>query len=189
MLMLNKHTHATASVALESMRARHDLPQKVRDKFCNVLSAYATTVFEDQEYSSLEDALAHNVEHEINEIPHQPHPCRPVYRLSPPMMDEMRTQVKALLAAGIICPSMSPYGAPVLFARKKDGAWRMCIDYSALNKITIKDKFPLPRAEDLFDEVKGAQFYTKIDLRWGYHRKSKSKFVQTMYLKLHSAHL
>jgi hypothetical protein len=85
-------------------------------------------------------------------------------------MDELRTQVKALLSAGIIRPSMSPYGAPVLFARKKDGAWRMCIDYRALNKITIKDKFPLPRAEDLFDEVKGAKFYTKIDLRWGYHQ-------------------
>ncbi len=86
-------TRANIDVALETMRARVDLPTSVRDKFCNVLSSYATTVFEDSEYSSLEDALSRDVEHEINEIPHQAHPCRPVYRLSPVMMDELRTQV------------------------------------------------------------------------------------------------
>jgi hypothetical protein len=86
------------------------------------------------------------------------------------MLDELRTQINALTQAGLIRPSMSPYGAPVLFARKKDGTWRLCIDYRALNKITIKDKFPLPRAEDLFDEVHGAKYFTKLDLRWGYHQ-------------------
>ena len=65
---------------------------------------------------------------------------------------------------------MSPYGAPVLFARKKGGDWRMCIDYRALNKITVKDKFPLPQAQDLFDQLKGAKYFTKLDLRWGYHQ-------------------
>jgi hypothetical protein len=86
------------------------------------------------------------------------------------MLDELSHQLKELSEAGLIRPSMSPYGAPVLFARKKNGSWRMCIDYRALNKITIKDKFPLPRAEDLFDQVHGAKFFTKIDLRWGYHQ-------------------
>ncbi len=66
---------------------------------------------------------------------------------------------------------MSPYGAPVLFVRKKGGEWRMCVDYRALNKITVKDKFPIPRVEDLYDQVGGkAKFFTKIDLRWGYHQ-------------------
>ena len=135
-----------------------------------MLQSFSSTVFEDREYSSLDDALARDVQHEINEIPHQPKPCRPVYRLSPPMLDELRTQITALLKAGLIRPSMSPYGAPVLFARKKDGTWRLCIDYRALNRITIRDKFPLPRAEDLFDQVQGAKYFTKIDLRWGYHQ-------------------
>ena len=157
-------------IAVHALRARSDLPSEVREEFCSVLSSYADTVFEPREYSSVEDAQARDVQHEINEIPHQEHPCRPVYRLSPPMLDELRAQLKALLAAGLIRPSMSPYGAPVLFARKKDGTWRMCIDYRALNKITIKDRFPLPRAEDLFDQVHGAKFFTKIDLRWGYHQ-------------------
>jgi hypothetical protein len=86
------------------------------------------------------------------------------------MLDELKQQLKALLAGGLIRPSMCPYGAPVLFARKKGGEWRMCIDYRALNKITVKDKFPLPRAEDLFDQLKGAKFFTKIDLKSGYHQ-------------------
>jgi hypothetical protein len=115
---------------LNTLRARTDLPPEIRDGFAKVLESFSTTVFEDRKYSSLEDALARNVEHEINEIPHQLHPCRPVYHLSPPMLDELRCQLKALSEAGLVRPSMSPYGAPVvLFTRKKDGLWRMCIDY------------------------------------------------------------
>jgi hypothetical protein len=158
------------ALTTEALQARADLPPHVRNAFCDMLATFETTVFENRPYSDLNAALNRDVQHEINELPHTEKPCRPVYRLSPPMMDELRAQVKALLAAGIIRPSMSPYGAPVLFARKKDGTWRMCIDYRALNKITIKDKFPLPRAEDLFDQVQGAKYFTKIDLRWGYYQ-------------------
>ena len=161
---------ASIDIALDTLHTRSDLPADSRDAFGAMLRTFADSVFEDREYSSLDDALARNVQHEIHELPHDEKPCRPVYRLSPPMMDELRAQIKALLAAGIIRPSMSPYGAPVLFARKKDGTWRMCIDYRALNKITVKDKFPLPRAEDLFDQIEGAKYFTKIDLRWGYHQ-------------------
>lgn len=157
-------------ITLDTLHTRSDLPPPVRTAFCDMLQTFSTTVFADREYSSLEDALSRTVQHEIHELPHDEKPCRPVYRLSPPMLDELRAQITALLAAGIIRPSMSPYGAPVLFARKKDGTWRMCIDYRALNKITVKDKFPIPRAEDLFDQVQGAQFFTKIDLRWGYYQ-------------------
>lgn len=157
-------------VTLNALRTRTDIPAPARESFCSMLSTFGDSVFEDRAYSNVVDALARDVEHEINEIPHQPHPCGPIYRLSPPMLDELRTQIAALLDAGLIRPSMSPYGAPVLFARKKDGTWRLCIDYRALNKITVRDKFPLPRAEDLFDQVHGAKFFTKIDLRWGYHQ-------------------
>lgn len=163
-------TKTNLDVTLDVLRSRTDVAPPICKAFCDMLATFENTVFEDRPYSSLEAALERDVQHEIHELPHDETPCRPVYRLSPPMMDELRTQVKALLTAGIIRPSMSPYGAPVLFARKKDGTWRMCIDYRALNKITIKDKFPLPRAEDLFDQVQGSKFFSKIDLMWGYHQ-------------------
>jgi hypothetical protein len=79
-------------------------------------------------------------------------------------------QLKELLDLGLIRPSVSPWGAPVIFIRKKDGSWRLCIDYRQLNKATIKNQYPLPRIDDLFDQMKGATVFSKIDLRSGYHQ-------------------
>jgi hypothetical protein len=83
---------------------------------------------------------------------------------------ELKKQIAELQAKGFIRPSSSPWGAPVLFVEKKDGTQRMCIDYPSLNEVTIKNKYPLPRIEDLFDQMKGASVFSKIDLRSGYHQ-------------------
>nr|GFA17558.1 putative reverse transcriptase domain-containing protein [Tanacetum cinerariifolium] len=92
------------------------------------------------------------------------------YRLAPSEMSELSNQLRELQEKGFIRPSSSPWGAPVLFVKKKDGAMRMCIDYRELNKVTIKNRYPLPRIDDLFDQLQGACCFSKIDLRSGYHQ-------------------
>ena len=82
----------------------------------------------------------------------------------------MKLQLQELLEKGFIRPSVSPWEAPVLFVKKKDGTLRLCIDYRQLNKLTVKNKYPLPRIDDLFDQLKGASIFTKIDFRSGYHQ-------------------
>ena len=84
-------------------------------------------------------------------------------------MHELKKQVQELEDLGFIRPSTSPWGAPVLFVKKKDGTFWMCIDYRELNKVTIKNKYPLPRIDELFDQLQGATTFSKIDLRSGYH--------------------
>jgi len=95
---------------------------------------------------------------------------RPIYRLSPVELNELKQQLDTLLASGFIEPSCSPWGAPILFVAKKDGTLRMCIDYRALNKVTRKDRYPLPRIDDLFDQLHGAKYFSSIDLQQGYHQ-------------------
>ena len=85
-------------------------------------------------------------------------------------MKEVQKQVAELLEKGLIQPSSSPYGAPILFVRKKDGALRMVIDYRALNKVTVKNRYPLPRIDDLFDQLQGAKVFSSLDLMSGYHQ-------------------
>ena len=97
-------------------------------------------------------------------------PNKPPYRLSPKEHEELQAQIDDLLAQGHIRPSQSPYGAPVLFVPKKDGRWRMCIDYRALNKQTIRDRYPLPRIDDLLDRLGRAQHFSTLDLASGYHQ-------------------
>ncbi|KAL5760844.1 hypothetical protein ACOSQ2_019682 [Xanthoceras sorbifolium] len=92
------------------------------------------------------------------------------YRMAPAELKELKLQLQELLDKGFIRPSVSPWGAPVLFVKKKDGTLRLCIDYRQLNKITVKNKYPLPRIDDLFDQLKGAGIFSKIDLRSGYHQ-------------------
>ena len=110
------------------------------------------------------------MEHEIKLTSGSEPPNRPPYRLGPAEQDELEIQIRDLLAQGFIRPSSSPYGAPVLFVPKKDGRWRMCVNYRALNKQTIKDKFPLPRIDGLLDHLGGSRVFSKLDLASGYHQ-------------------
>ena len=92
------------------------------------------------------------------------------YRMAPAELGELKLQLQELLSKGFIRPSVSPWGAPVLFVKKKDGSWRMCIDYRRLNHMTVKNKYPLPRIDELFDQLQGAAYFSKIDLRSGYYQ-------------------
>jgi hypothetical protein len=83
---------------------------------------------------------------------------------------ELQMQLKELLDLGLIRPSVSPWGAPVIFVKKKDGSLRLCIDYRDLNRATVKNRYPMLRIDDLFDQMKGAAVFSKIDLRSGYHQ-------------------
>ncbi|GKC12363.1 putative reverse transcriptase domain-containing protein [Tanacetum coccineum] len=110
------------------------------------------------------------VEFQINLIPGAAPIARAPYRLAPSEMKELSEQLKELSDKGFIRPSSSPWGAPVLFVKKKDGSFRMCIDYRELNKLTMKNRYPLLRIDDLFDQLQGSSVYSKIDLRSGYHQ-------------------
>ncbi|GJS70330.1 putative reverse transcriptase domain-containing protein [Tanacetum coccineum] len=114
--------------------------------------------------------LVREIEFRIDLIPGASPVVRSPYRLAPSEMLELSNQLKELQEKGFIRPSHSPWGAPVLFVKKKDGSMRMCIDYRELNKLTIKNRYPLPRIDDLFDQLQGACCFSKIDLRSGYHQ-------------------
>ncbi|CAA0819544.1 Uncharacterized mitochondrial protein AtMg00860, partial [Striga hermonthica] len=92
------------------------------------------------------------------------------YRMAPKELQELKVQIQELLRLGFIRPSVSPWGPPVLFVKKKDRSMRMCIDYRDLNRLTIKNKYPLPRIDNLFDQLRGACVFSNIDLRSGYHQ-------------------
>ena len=92
------------------------------------------------------------------------------YRMPPNELVELKKQLQTLLDKGFIRPSSSPWGCPALFVKKKDDSLRMCVDYRPLNEVTVKNKYPLPRIDILFDQLVGAKFFSKIDLRLGYHQ-------------------
>ncbi|KAI3716247.1 hypothetical protein L6452_23456 [Arctium lappa] len=123
------------------------------------------------------------VDFRIDLIPGAAPIARAPYRLAPTEMEEMVVQLQDLLEKGFIRPSSSPWGAPVLFIKKKDGAMRMCIDYRELNKVTVKNRYPLPRIDDLFDQLQGAGCFSKIDLWSGYHqvKVAKSDIPKTVF--------
>ncbi|GKD12275.1 putative nucleotidyltransferase, ribonuclease H, partial [Tanacetum coccineum] len=110
------------------------------------------------------------VEFHIELIPEAAPVARTPYRLAPAEMKELAKQLKELFDKGFIRPSSSPWGAPILFVEKKDGSFRMCIYYCKLNKLIVKNRYPLPRIDDLFDQLQGSIIYSKIDLRSGYHQ-------------------
>ncbi|GFR52906.1 hypothetical protein Agub_g15551 [Astrephomene gubernaculifera] len=110
------------------------------------------------------------VDHTIPLMPEAQPVSRPMYRHSPLELDEVKRQVTDLLKKGMIRPSTSPYSAPILFVGKKDGTLRMCIDYRGLNAATVKNKYPLPRVDDLLDKLKGSAYFSSIDLQQGYNQ-------------------
>lgn len=110
------------------------------------------------------------VDHKIELEPGAKPPAKAPYRMAPPELEELKKQLKELLDAGYIQPSKAPYGASVLFQNKHDGSLCLCIDYRALNKVTIKNEYPIPLIADLFDQLSGAKFFSKLDLRSGYYQ-------------------
>ncbi|MCO5592420.1 hypothetical protein L7F22_046423 [Adiantum nelumboides] len=108
--------------------------------------------------------------HMIELIPRNSPPNKPPYRVSQAQQEEIMRQVNELVEKGMVRPSSSPFCSPVLLVQKKDSTYRMCVDYRALNRITIKNRFPVPRVEDLFDKLQGSTYFSRIDLKSGYHQ-------------------
>nr|GEV19787.1 hypothetical protein [Tanacetum cinerariifolium] len=143
----------------------------------------------------LEDFLGlsptRQVEFYINLIPGVAPVARASYQLAPSEMKELAEQLQELSDKGFIRPSSSPWGAPLLFIKKKDGSFWMCIDYRELNKLIVKNCYPLPRIDELFDQLQGSSVYSKIDLRLGYHQlrvreEDISKTVRIEFLEINS---
>jgi hypothetical protein len=114
--------------------------------------------------------LKRDTDFSINLMPGATPISKAPYRISTLELKELQLQLEEILKKGYIHPSVSPWGAPVLFVKKKDGTLRLCIDFRQLNKVIVKNKYPLPRIDDLFDQLKGAKIFSNIDLRYGYHQ-------------------
>ena len=106
------------------------------------------------------------------------------YRMAPSELKELKVQMEELMSKGFVRPSTSPWGVPVMFVKKTDGSLRLCIDYRELNKVTIRNQYPLPRINDLFDQLQGARVFLKINMRSGYHQlKIRSEDVPKTTLR------
>lgn len=118
----------------------------------------------------LGDLIDRDIEFTIDVISGTQPVSKAPYIMAPTELKELKVQLQELLDKKFIRPSTSLWGAPILFVKKKDGSLRLCIDCRELNKVTVKNKYPLPRIDDLFDQLRGAQVFSKIDLRSGYHQ-------------------
>nr|GEW46948.1 putative reverse transcriptase domain-containing protein [Tanacetum cinerariifolium] len=154
---------------IESLRAVVFLVNNNKRKFMQFNEIYK---FSDDTLTRILEALAYRVkEFKIKRLNLGATPvAKSPYCLAPSELEEFLGQLKEFQDNGFIRPSSSPWGAPVLFVKKNDGSFRMCIDYRDLNKLTVKNHYPLPRTDDLFDQLQRSQFFSKIDIRSGYHQ-------------------
>jgi hypothetical protein len=141
----------------------NDIPEEVQELLDN---------FADIVVDELPNSLApiRSISHHIDLISGEILPNKAVYRLTPPENEEVKNQVQELLDKGLVRESLSPCAVPTMLGPNKDGGWRMCIDSRAINKITVRYRFPLPRMDDLMDFLSGGNFFSKIDLKNGYHQ-------------------
>jgi Reverse transcriptase (RNA-dependent DNA polymerase)/RNase H-like domain found in reverse transcriptase/Integrase zinc binding domain/Chromo (CHRromatin Organisation MOdifier) domain/Retroviral aspartyl protease len=159
MMCAPKGVRQTAQASVAAASEQEGEIQKLLDKYKGV-------------FADLPPGLppVRNTAHTIPLEPGSVPPAKRLYRLSPAELVEVKRQIADLLAKGFIEPSTGPYGSPILFVQKADGSLRMVIDYRALNKITRKNRFPIPRVEDLFDSLQGARVFSTLDLQSGYHQ-------------------
>lgn len=170
--------HSTAQPTTETPADAHPEPASKFDKIfveqdfalkgIRELVQQFSVVFPDE----LPDNLPpeRGVNHAIPLLPGASVPASKTYRLSKPQREEMEQQIQTLLKKGWIRPSSSPYGSPILFVKKKDGGMRMCVDYRAVNKMTMRNNYPLPRIDDLLDRLTGAKVFSCLDLQQAYHQ-------------------
>jgi hypothetical protein len=140
-----------------------------RDEVARIGDHEVLTEFKDVFQEVLGLPPKKDIDFSINLMPRASPVSKAPYRMSMPELKELQLHLEEILNKGYIHPSVSPWGAPVLFMKKKDGTLRLCIDFRQLNKVTVKNKYPLPRIDNLFDQLKGVKIFSKIYLRLGYH--------------------
>ncbi|KAJ9507410.1 hypothetical protein QJQ45_006347 [Haematococcus lacustris] len=156
---------ASASPGTPNDQDNQHIPAAIKAELQTLLNEYSDV------FKPLTDTPPERpVGHTIPLVPDARPPVTPMYRLSKPEQEELKRQIQDYLSKGMIEPSSSPYAAPILFVQKKSGELRMCIDYRQLNKLTLRDQYPLPRIDDLFDRLSGCSVFSSLDLQAGYHQ-------------------
>jgi hypothetical protein len=130
-----------------------------------------------------------DIDFSVNLMPRAAPVSKAPYRMSMPELKQLQLHLEELLKKGYIRPSVSPWGALVLLVKKKDRALKLCIDFRQLKKVTIKNKYPLPRIDDLFDQLKDVKIFSKIDLRSGYHQvRIKDEYINNTAFRTRYGH-